>query len=151
MPATDHKYTVLGARLARAERRDTLAEATVLTDKIALTLYMEREGNMKFRVQIAWVVGITVLALHTVSLVQAQTVTVPDLPPVVPAEAATSAPTPPASLSPIAEPVIAAEPPAMVPAEVVAPAPTPAPSLGPIAEPVIAADPPPVVPAEAVT
>ena len=111
MPATDHKYIVLGARLARVERRDTLAEATVLTDKIALTLYMEREGNMKFRVRIAWVVGVTVLAWHTVSLVQAQTVTVPDLPPVVPAEAATSAPTTPASLSPIAAPVIAAEPP----------------------------------------
>ena len=55
MPATDHKYIVLGARPARVERRDTLAEATVLTDKIALTLYMEREGNMKFRVRIAWV------------------------------------------------------------------------------------------------
>jgi hypothetical protein len=46
---------------------------------------MERE-KMKLRARIAWVVGVTVLALTTVSVAQEQTATVPDSTEAVPVE-----------------------------------------------------------------
>jgi hypothetical protein len=62
---------------------------------------------MKLRARIAWVVGVMAFALHTVSIVQAQTVTIPDSSTeVVPVEAVAPTPITPASLSPTEEIVI---------------------------------------------